>query len=90
MGENKTLHSGPVALDVRVMDEAIKPIITTAYPHNTLEEIASDVDVVSQYFADPERGQAVLLGWAGVLDLDMERMLMGRSNADHYSVEERL
>jgi len=61
-GEDKTLYSGPVALDAIVLDEDIKPIITTAYPHNTLEEIASDPDVVGQYFADPKRGQALLLG----------------------------
>ena len=88
MGEDKTLYSGPIAMDNLVMDEAIKAIITTAYPDNTFEEIASEAEIVGQFFADPEHGQSVLLGWAGIIDLDMERMLMGRSSADHYSDEE--
>jgi len=63
-GEDKTEYSGAVALDQLVLDEDIKPIITAAFPFNTMEEIADDPDIVSQYFTDVARGKSLLMSWA--------------------------
>jgi len=48
MGDNLTLHTGPIPLDARLPDEDIIPIIWAAYGQDTLEEVATQPAVLSR------------------------------------------
>lgn len=56
MGEHWTLRTGPSALEVRFPDENIIPIICAAYGEESLEEVATVPNIISQFFADHNRG----------------------------------
>jgi len=56
-----TLCTGPIALDARLLDDDIIPIVQTAYARNTLEEVAEEPQILGDFFADPNRGRRVIL-----------------------------
>ena len=60
-GDNMTLRTGPIALDARLLDDDIIPIVQTAYAQNTLEEVAEEPEILGDFFADPNRGRRVIL-----------------------------
>jgi len=89
-GEDKTEYSGAVPLDHLVLDEDIKPIITTAFPYNTFDEIANDPEIVSQYFTDVARGQSLLLSWASGVPALLHHGEENDSSEDEEEDEEEI
>jgi len=60
MGEDKTPASGPVALDVKLIDEDTINVIPAAFPDNTLDEVAEDDYTFGQFFTSLEHGRRVV------------------------------